>query len=280
MNCEAVRAQLDAYALGALDAEERSRIEAHLLGCPDCRQQAAALLEIAHQLPKALSAASPYRLPPALRSRVIESLGAPAESAPPAAGDVASAPPEGPTGEREPAGTIARWRGWLSWQPRTIGAVAAMLVLAVTLAWSFHLSQALGRERALRAEFEGLVDQQEIVLEVVDSNETVKAVLRPPSGSNSNAYGKLYTRPDMPHVVVMAARLPQPAEGEAYHLWLTDDGQSGLAGVLNLNEEGFGMLVFDAPVDGPTYEEAELTLQPEGSSAQSGPTILTWQATP
>lgn len=35
--------ELSAYALGALDAEETVRVDAHLRGCPDCRQELAEL---------------------------------------------------------------------------------------------------------------------------------------------------------------------------------------------------------------------------------------------
>ena len=75
----------------------------------------------------------------------------------------------------------------------------------------------------------------------------------------------------------LAARLPQPPAGQAYHLWLTSQGQTYLGGVLAVNAQGFGLLVFDADHDGPVYEAAQLTLQPEGSTAPSGSPVLTWQ---
>jgi hypothetical protein len=138
---------------------------------------------------------------------------------------------------------------------------------------------ALARERALRAEFANLVDQQEVVLEVIDSNKTSRVVLRSPAGSDSSAYGKLFTRSDLPHVVAMAARLPQPPPGQAYHLWVTpSQGQTELAGVLKINEQGFGLLIFDADHDGPVYDSVQATLQPQGSRSPSGSPVLVWQA--
>jgi len=121
------------------------------------------------------------------------------------------------------------------------------------------------------------VDKQEVVLEVVDSAKTLKVLLRPPK-SGSRSYGKLYTRPDLPHVVVMAARLPQPPPEQSYHLWLTSQGQTQLAGIVAVNKGGFGLLVFDEDHDGPVYEAARLTLQTEGASAPSGDPILLWEA--
>ena len=67
------------------------------------------------------------------------------------------------------------------------------LLLVFALAWSIRLNVVLACERALRAEFVELVgQQQELVLEIVDSGKTTRRVLRSTSES-SNAYGKVFT---------------------------------------------------------------------------------------
>ena len=151
------------------------------------------------------------------------------------------------------------------------------------IVWSVQLQAALARERALRAEFASLVDQQEVVLEVVDSDKTIRRVLlapEPRTDSSLPAYGKLFTRSDLVHVVVMVARLPQPEAGEGYHLWLTDKGQAKLAGIMRVNDDGFALLVFDADRNGPVYDSAKLTLQPLDSESPSDEIILQWESTP
>jgi len=153
----------------------------------------------------------------------------------------------------------------------------AAIVTILALAWGVQLNAALARERALRAEYVQLVSQQqELVIEVIDSPKTVKAILRS-TQPGSNAYGKLFTRSDLPHVVVMAAWLPQPPAGQAYQVWLTREGQTQLVGELALNQ-GFGVLVFDADRPGPVYEAAQITLQPRGGTTPSGSPLLQWQA--
>jgi hypothetical protein len=273
MACDAITDLLELYAAGALEGEERAQVERHLETCATCRRAAAELLEVVGMLPQALAAAAPVTVPPAVRERLMHAV---AQEAAPGHGFAATpmeprpAPPPAPAALPPPA-----W-SWL--RLRSLGLAAALIALALALAWGVQLNAALAQERALRAEFARLVNQQqELVIEVIDSNQTQRAVLRSPQ-AGSTAYGKLFTRPDLPHVVVMAARLPDPPPGQAYHVWLRRDGRMDLAGVLKV-DRGFGVLVFDADRAGPVYQAAQIILQLEGA-AQSlgGMPILVWQA--
>jgi anti-sigma factor RsiW len=282
MQCEQVREQLALYVTGVLDADAHAQVERHLTSCDTCRRLADELAEAATLLPQALAAVSPHRLPPTLKERVLqavtESSAAPASRA--AHGGDAVPPMLSRAAQinGQPAQTTVtspRY-GSLRWRPRVLGTIALAIVAVLALAWGVQLNAALARERALRAEYAQLVSQQqELVIEVIDSPKTEKAILRS-TQPGSNAYGKLFTRTDLPHVVVMAARLPQPPAGQVYQVWLTRDGQMQLVGELALNQ-GFGVLVFDADRPGPVYEAAQITLQPRGGTAPSGPPILQWQ---
>jgi anti-sigma-K factor RskA len=260
MDCDQVREQLDAFAVGALEPDEQREIERHLEGCPDCREMADRLVTAANLLPLALAAASPVTPPAGLKERVLAAVPA-------------KAPPAAEPDRLERAESRTRRRFWNS---RTLAAAAALALLVVSLVLGVRLSQALDREEAVREQVrEVFTQQQELVLEVVDSDKTQRVILRAVS-DDSNAYGKLYTRSDLPHVVVMAARLPPPPEGQSYHLWLTKDGKTEPAGVLMLNDQGFGLVTFDADENGPVYDAALLTLQPPGDDAPSGETVLAW----
>lgn len=264
MSYHEISEMLEAYALGALDDQEQATVEAHLQDCADCQRLLHEYAEVVHAIPQAMAVASPLQPPAALKTRLLQSL----ETAPPVAPSPAVSVAEKPTA------SLPRPKAWW-WRPRTAVALAAAIVLILSLVWSVRLSVALARERALRAEFANLVDQQEVVLEVIDSDKTSRLVLRS-ADSNSNAYGKLFTRSDLPHVVAMAARLPQPAPGQAYHLWVSRNGQTRLAGVMKVNDQGFGLLVFDADSDGPVYNTVQLTLQAEGSKTPSGSPVILW----
>jgi hypothetical protein len=254
MTCQdPVQELLEAYVLDTLDATERARVERHLQNCDDCKHLVNEYAEVASKLPQALAIATRTTLPPEMKTRLLQTLAA----------------------ERSSARTRAMP---FAWRPRLVTLSLAIL-LAFSLAWGFRLNVALAQERALRSEFADLVDQQEIVLEVIDSSKTTKAFLRA-TAEDSNSYGKLFTRSDFPEVVAMAGRLPVPSAGHAYHLWVTEEGQTYLAGTMKVNDKGFGLLVFSADQPGPVYEAAQLILQPIGTTSPTGTPIISWDAAP
>jgi anti-sigma-K factor RskA len=248
-----VQELLEAYVLDTLDSPERARVERHLQNCADCQRLVYEYAEVASRLPQALAAATKLSLPPKIKTRLLQTL--------------ASERPSARTRENP-----------FRWRPRLVTFSLAIL-LALSLAWGFQLNVALAQERALRSEFANLVDQQEIVLEVIDSSKTTKAFLRA-TASDSNSYGKLFTRSDFMDVVAMAGRLPVPPAGQAYQLWVTEAGQTYLAGIMKVNDKGFGLLVFTADQPGPVYEAAQLILQPIGSTSPAGTPVIAWQASP
>lgn len=245
-----MRELLEAYALGALEDDERMAVERHLEACEECRLLAAELVETAHKLPLALAAASPLQPPAALKTRLL--------------------------GQFAPEQRVEARRWW--WRSSIALALVSIVLAALFAAWDARLDDALSQERDLRARLARLHVQQELVLEVVDSRETRKAVLLPRKGSASRAYGKVFTRADMPHVVAMAARLQQPRPGRDYHLWLTSGGRTQLVGVLPVDSSGFGLILFEADAAGPLYEEARLIEQPKGSRRPTGEPVLRWRA--
>jgi hypothetical protein len=254
MTCQdPIQELLEAYVLGAVDPTERTQVELHLQTCADCQRLVSEYAEVASKLPQALAMASGLPLPPEIKTRILQTL----------------------VDER----SFTRKHSIpFRWRPRLITWGLAIL-LAFSLAWGFRLNVALAQERSLRIEFADLVGQQEIVLEVIDSSKTTKAFLRA-TASDSSSYGKLFTRSDLPDVVAMAGRLPVPHAGQAYHLWVTKDGKTYLAGNMKVDEKGFGLLVFTADQPGPVYEAAQLILQPIGSNSPTGTPIISWEASP
>lgn len=258
MNHDIMRDRIEEYALGLLDINEHEQVERHLAECPDCRRELARIEDQLSHLPGALALVSGEAPPPAVKERLLKMVQ----------NDLVKVQ------ERRERPAVRRARTW--WTPARMAAMVALVALAVSIGWGFRLNQALSEERELKTRIADLVGQQEIVLEIVDGSDTVRRVLRPPEGGDADAYGKVFTRPEFKEVVIMAARLPDAPDGTAYHVWLTVDDETRLAGTLNVNEEGFGMLVIEAGVDGPDYSAALVTLQPDGFTEPGGTAVLAW----
>lgn len=262
MNHDALRDQLEAYALGLLEVEEQEQVDRHLAECPECRLELENIQEQLSWLPDALVAASSEYPPAAAKDRLLRTIQ----------------PDQAGSAQPLSVAPGQRMRNW--WTPARMAAVIALVALAVSVGWGLRLNQALSEERELRARIAGLVDQQEIVFEIVDGGDTERRILRPPNGADADTYGKVFTRPEFREVVIMAARLPDAPEDMAYHVWLTTGDRNQLAGRLKVNEEGFGLLVVEGDEAGPEYSLVLITVQRVGSTQPDGVTVLTWEETP
>jgi anti-sigma-K factor RskA len=114
-----------AYALDALEEDERDRYEAHLAQCERCRVELAALGETAGALAYAVPAPAPPR---ALRARILEAAAA----------------------ERENVVPLPVRRPWVMRATAAVAAVAACAAVGLGV-WSVALSNSLDSERSARA---------------------------------------------------------------------------------------------------------------------------------
>jgi anti-sigma-K factor RskA len=233
--------QLELHLLGALEAEERAGLEAHLQSCGVCQQ---ALAEARGRMAAVLLTAPERRAPAALRRRVLERL------------------------EAEPA---ARGR----WQRRLLVAacVGLSLALGAALAIAWHLRQQRDELRLRLARLEPAARQAEAVVRLLTAPDTVRVeltagrpVLQP--------HGRLLFHPQH-GVLFYATHLPPPPPGRTYQLWLVP--ARGLPVSLGLCEPGPGgeaeLLVPKAPAAEPSA--FALTLEPAGGVPQpTGPRIL------
>jgi hypothetical protein len=239
MNHNEIQECLEAYSLGALDEPQRDEVRDHVAFCEACRVELDRYEQLVAALPRALAVASP--VPPS---------------------DVAAQRIRRVIRRRERRSRIA-----------TIVAAVAVVMLVVAAGWIVRSERTLADERDRS---ERLITEQEIIFEVVDSPERDRIVLLPPDDDDADRYGKVFTRPDLPFVVVMAGLLPEPDEGLTYHVWLTfDDGSTTLVGLLTPNEDGFAPLVYTTDSTGPKIADAAVTAQPAGATEPDGEPVLT-----
>ncbi|MFB9593690.1 anti-sigma factor [Streptomyces racemochromogenes] len=222
-----------AYALGALEDDERTAFDAHLHACEACRQEAAEFEATAARLAAAVSQPPPA----AAKAQVMAAIDG-----------VRQLPPRLPTHATKPAGGSLRRKA----VPLALAAGVAAAALGGVAVWQAQNGQDL-RARARQT-------QQQL--------DTVSAVLAAPDartvhGRASNGTLTTVVASDRQNrAVFTAARLPAPAPGKTYQLWLDHDGIMRPAGLLD--HDGTVVLTGN-PADAGAVG---LTLEPAGGSPQ------------
>ncbi|MFE2045966.1 anti-sigma factor domain-containing protein [Streptomyces sp. NPDC059477] len=227
-----------AYALDALDGDERVAFERHLTGCAPCAQESAELCATAARLGLAASAVPR----PEMRARVLRRITT-----------VRQVPPRPAVPVRPERGT-RRARASARW------ALAACLAVATALggtAWWQY-------ERARDAENRVQVAER--------AAAEVAAVLSAPdarvvSGSlgGDGATGRVVVSRSRDRAVFVAAGLPRPPTGKTYQLWFDDGGVMRDAGLLDAGRADQAVLM------GGVVGRASgmgITVEPEGGSAR------------
>jgi anti-sigma-K factor RskA len=179
---------LGAYVLGALPPDECTGFEAHLAGCPACRQDVAELQVAADALPASVPPVLP---PPELRDRIMAVVNADAELLA-AAGEHADRPARERAPERRRPRFLSGWR----LRPALAAACAAALLLVGGLGGAL-LSGGTGGVRTVVAQ----VDAAQA------PGAQVRLVVRDGRGT------------------LVARRMPPPPRGRIYQVWLKRPGR-------------------------------------------------------
>lgn len=289
MNCQQVRDRLDEFILESVDTSiddagiddpeidhagidpaARARIEQHLARCENCRRLAEERRRIADLLPHALARVSPYHPPARLKSQLLNMAQQSAE--------VQAHQLRTRSAWQNPAPRVGFVRVRALLNPRLWFASIAVSAAAIIALFAFSVVSNMQLEQA-RRQVDALQRQQEKALQVMNSNQTIEIGLAPTT-PNSRASGKVLIRPDLDTVVVTTNHLPQPPLGKEYLLWVTARGLQQLAGILKVNETGYGVLVFETDRKGPIFKAIDLVLQAPNSVLPSGDRVLSWEANP
>ncbi|MFB9660529.1 anti-sigma factor domain-containing protein [Glycomyces mayteni] len=224
-----VHTLIGAWAVDALDDDERAEVEHHLTECESCAQEAAELREAVWRLSD-VTIADP---PPRLRARVLAE-----------ASRVRQEAPETPAPEpRTAAPRLRRHRG----MPRlrlalAAGALAAvMAVVGGIVTWSVMREAAPSRSDEIAA-----------VLESGDAE--VGRTVATGGGDVTVVYSERLDK-----AVVVLAGLAAIGEERSYQVWMVDPEGQVSAGVMNPGDRSATMLVEglgDAELIGVTEEPA------------------------
>ena len=197
---------LGAYALDAVDPEERSVVDEHLRTCPRCAAEVAEHREVAAQLANAGGPA-----PDGLWERIVGSL----EETPPRFEDL------GRPASSASVTSLDSRRSFRQWLP--LSAAAAVLVVVGLVAGLAVADRDDGGERSRE-----LPSMEEVALRALDDPGAVTVALRSPDERleatavvESNGSGYL-----------MGDTLPELDESQTYQLWGVRDGAVISLGIL------------------------------------------------
>ncbi|WP_134772106.1 anti-sigma factor [Ornithinimicrobium flavum] len=228
-----------AYAVDAVDDEEREAFAAHLPSCESCRQEVAQLTDAAATLSEGLEVPPP----PELRDRVLGAVAAEAAGPRRASGD--PDPDGAPRGDVVPLTRDRRHRRAEGGHRRGWWAAAAAAVVVGVGGWGVSqtltpdpLDQVVSADDAQEYESEETPG-----LAVVTSKAADRAVLRLPED------------------------LELPPSGSVLQAWFIDnEGQARSAGVLDAEAAQERSVLLDGSPSGAAV--VGLTVEPDGGSAQ------------
>ena len=217
---------LGAFALDAVDDDERDVIEAHLAGCPRCRAEVEG-----HRETAALLAHSGERAPEGVWDRIAEAL----DEAPPAL-DLARIAPR-PPGVGEPSGAtddLSRRREARA-LPRSISLRVAAVTMAVAAALTLFLGVALGhRDQGDLGRVGRIAD----ILQKAGVSNAADAALADPASqqvkltsTDGKSTAEVVRRPDGTGYLVPTGLASLPA-GRVYQLWAVRSDAKISLGVL------------------------------------------------
>lgn len=230
---------LGAYALGALDPDERLQVEQHLESCDSCRAALAQYELIAG----GLLHAAPSRTPgPALRASLIARL-APSQAGP-----------------RRPT-----W--WRAVTPRLAVGLGVALLIVANLALLFQTRSLIQAEQATQE----LQRAGQAALAISSyPNAEVALIEQDP------IRGTFVYDPDLPVAILYVWGLNPPPADRAYQAWLIEtDGSRVDGGLVRYSEDGLAWLMIQAPTRIGEFTGFGITIEPkQGSPAPTGERVI------
>jgi len=237
---ESIHLLTGAYAVDALDGDERAEFEGHLTGCDDCREELRGLTETAARLAGAEAVVPPAGLKTSVLSQIDSVRQLPPLTPPESAADEAIAP----VVELRPRRTSR------------LLSVAAVVLAVAAVSLSLLLAQARSKNTELSAQAQSVAQ----VLTAADAHTVT-------SEFAGGGRGAVTVSATQGSAVLVATALPSPPSGQTYEMWFIDaDGKARAAGTFVPGPNGSAAL----PLTGSPAGSAAVgvTVEPTGGSTQ------------
>ena len=252
-NCDQFRELMEAYALGALDPEERAALETHLAtGCPECAKAVEEARWLVSQLAYAAPEAAPSDM---LKGRLMQTVRAEAQSHSEAKPHVM------------PARSIIPFWLW--------AAVAALLVFSLYSTWNMRRLQDEIRQANDRAA--ALLQQRQKAEQQLAAAKREAMILMDPSSVKVSLAGQNAEGPHLEAIchsqlgiVVMGENIPMPSPHHVFQLWFIPKapGAKPMPSMMTWPDANgkFVMLVSNPPESMEATKALAITEEPEGGS--------------
>lgn len=243
---------LDLYALGALDADERREVELHLKDCPHCAQR---LTEARSQFAAVALTAPPQAPPPSVKQQLMARIQA-------------ESPKKTPVAPKKK--TASGWKLATAWSIAAVCAAVAIF-FAVT---SYRLNGTVQDYRAEQASQRAAVTRANAILDLLNAKNTVGVTLtalpQKPQPTGRVLYHPQYG------LIFYAQNLPAAPENRTYQLWLVPtEGKPISAGIFAPDTKGVASIVLPPLPKGVTAKAFAVTVEPQGGVPQpTGPKVL------
>ena len=258
--CEEIEALLPAAAAGALDPDETTLVQAHVVGCARCLPLLAEYEGVIEQLAYAVPQVAP---PPQVFERLMAAVTAPAPAGAPVIAPPVSlavpAPLAAPTPRVVPpaprlAAPASPRRRLLETifgvyrQLAPVGLAVALVLLVLTAGWA--------------ADLNGRVEEQRQMIAMLRMPGSHAVALEPMT--TPAATGVAYMVPGYTEMGLMVSHLmPQP--GRVYQVWLLmEDGRLVPCGTVEVDDAGVAMTRIQLPVDAARSKGIIITDEPPG----------------
>lgn len=233
---------LAAFSIGALDAPDAHRVEAHLVSCASCRAEVASFAEVAWGIAELAPQAAPGA---ALRDRVVKGVPVPLRRV------VTSPAPASPR-----AGLLGGFQRIFDLRVPLAVPMALAVLLVVSLA---GLGSARTDANAYARAVAGVADGNVVTLAATPGSEVRGSLVIPASGE--------------PYLIL---KLPQPPAGKTWEAWVIR-GQQPLAAGISGDRSGVVTLVLSQPLRpgdsvAVTLEDAGGVPAPRGAVVLQGRT--------
>lgn len=271
-----------AWALNALDAEEREQVRRYLAKDPEAAAEARAFEETAGELATSVTPLAP---PPSLKAAVMGRIATtrqlsplpeeedpvvedapPSTSTPPSISTPPSAPSTAPPSTAPSAQVVPldRYRASVRRSRWTAAAAAVLLVTTIVGAGLWNAERTAQQEA--RASLEAMAseqavsDQERAMVSAIMSADDASHLAVP--AEHGGSLEVMYSRGEEA-MIVQPVNLPELPADETYQLWMIDASGAASAGVL---EDPAAPMMHPGAI--PAGSSLGLSIEPAGGSAQ------------